>query len=234
MCNLIDLSHKWRNCDGQMSWSEHLQNCDPCGMFLVCSGLDIPKGGTVSELVTGWWAAEAHWGEWKVKASLSSTMPKKELLYCSANCWQSQSWLWEKGVRPHSASELATYSVVLQSCSTVRVPMLIPVPSLQRQYDALGNVLLWNLMSCHSCGCYFDMFYLPKYCCWSSTPIMATGYFLMAVVSFCRMLCPTSVQKWLKNGWWTWNNWRYWLDLQIPQMPIWLSICGMHWTNKYN
>ncbi len=37
--------------------------------------------------------------------------------------------------------------------------------SLWRQCDALGNVLLGNLGSCHPCGCYFDTYYLPKHCC---------------------------------------------------------------------
>ena len=28
--------------------------------------------------------------------------------------------------------------------------------SRRRQYNALGNVLLGNIGSCHSCGCYFE------------------------------------------------------------------------------
>ena len=43
--------------------------------------------------------------------------------------------------------------------------------SWQRQCDALGNVLLGNLGSCHSpCGCYFDMYHLPKNCRRPRTP----------------------------------------------------------------
>ena len=29
----------------------------------------------------------------------------------------------------------------------------------QKQWDALGNVLLGNLGSCHPCGCYFDTYH---------------------------------------------------------------------------
>ena len=37
--------------------------------------------------------------------------------------------------------------------------------SWRRQCDAFGNVLLGNLGSCHPCGCYSDMYHLPKHCC---------------------------------------------------------------------
>ena len=33
------------------------------------------------------------------------------------------------------------------------------------QCDALGNILLGNLGSCHLCGCYSDTYHLPKHCC---------------------------------------------------------------------
>ena len=36
--------------------------------------------------------------------------------------------------------------------------------------DALSNVLLRNLGSCHPCGCYFDTYHLPKLCCRPSIP----------------------------------------------------------------
>ncbi len=35
--------------------------------------------------------------------------------------------------------------------------------SWRRQCDVLGNVLLGNFGSCHSCGCYFDTYHLPKH-----------------------------------------------------------------------
>ena len=35
----------------------------------------------------------------------------------------------------------------------------------QKQCDALGNVLLGNLGSCHPYGCYSDTYHLPKHCC---------------------------------------------------------------------
>ncbi|KAK3570928.1 hypothetical protein QTP86_030463, partial [Hemibagrus guttatus] len=45
----------------------------------------------------------------------------------------------------------------------------------QRQCHALGNVLLGNLGSCHPCGCYFDMYHLPRHCCRPCTPFHVNG-----------------------------------------------------------
>ena len=39
-----------------------------------------------------------------------------------------------------------------------------------RQCDALGNILLGNLGSWHSRGCYLDTYHLPKHCCRPRTP----------------------------------------------------------------
>lgn len=36
---------------------------------------------------------------------------------------------------------------------------------LHRRFDALANILLGKLGSRHPCGCYFDMYHLPKHCC---------------------------------------------------------------------
>uniref|UniRef100_A0AAY5JYT4 Cadherin domain-containing protein n=1 Tax=Esox lucius TaxID=8010 RepID=A0AAY5JYT4_ESOLU len=44
-----------------------------------------------------------------------------------------------------------------------------------RQCDALGNVLLGNLGSCHSCGCKFDMYHLPDHFCRPSAPFHGNG-----------------------------------------------------------
>ena len=41
-----------------------------------------------------------------------------------------------------------------------------------RQCDALGNVLLGNLGSCYSCGCYFFTCHLRKHCCRCCRPFM--------------------------------------------------------------
>ncbi|XP_053084513.1 endoplasmic reticulum protein SC65 isoform X3 [Pangasianodon hypophthalmus] len=48
--------------------------------------------------------------------------------------------------------------------------------SWQRQCDALGNVLLGNLESWHSCGCYFDTDHLPKHCLDQVHSFMATVF----------------------------------------------------------
>ncbi|KAM6977734.1 LOW QUALITY PROTEIN: uncharacterized protein FYW47_002524 [Aplochiton taeniatus] len=47
--------------------------------------------------------------------------------------------------------------------------------SRQRSCDALGNVLLKNLGSWYSCGCYFDTYHLPKHCCRPRTPLHGNG-----------------------------------------------------------
>ena len=39
-----------------------------------------------------------------------------------------------------------------------------------RQCDALGYILLGNLGSWHSRGCYLDTYHLPKHCCRPRTP----------------------------------------------------------------
>lgn len=41
-----------------------LQDCSSCGLFLVCSGQDIPKasqGRKTGEQATGSWVAKTHW-----------------------------------------------------------------------------------------------------------------------------------------------------------------------------
>lgn len=43
--------------------------------------------------------------------------------------------------------------------------------SWQRHCDALANVLLGNLGSLHLCGCYIDMYHLPKHSYRPSTPL---------------------------------------------------------------
>ena len=43
------------------------------------------------------------------------------------------------------------------------------------QFDALGNDLLGNFGPCHSCGCYFDEYHLPKHWCWPCAPFHGKG-----------------------------------------------------------
>ena len=47
--------------------------------------------------------------------------------------------------------------------------------SRRRWCDALGNVLLGNLGSCHPWGCYFDRYHLPKHCYWPLTSFHANS-----------------------------------------------------------
>ena len=84
--------------------------------------------------------------------------------------------------------------------------------SRQRQCDALDNVLLGNLGSCHPWWCYFDM------------------YHLLAVASFSRIMRQAIKQQWVRNDLRSTTCLRCWLGLQIPQIQS--SIRGMCWTNK--
>ena len=59
-------------------------------------------------------------------------------------------------------------------------------------------------------------------------------YSLMAVASFTRMMCRATQQQWFRNGLRSTTSLRCWLGLQIPQISIQSSICGMCWTNKSN
>lgn len=43
--------------------------------------------------------------------------------------------------------------------------------SRQRQWDSLGNVLLRNTGSWHSCGSYTDVYHIPKQCWRPSTSL---------------------------------------------------------------
>ncbi len=83
---------------------------------------------------------------------------------------------------------------------------LVKKASGQRQCDALGIVLLGNLGSCHPCGCFL----------------------MVALASFRRIMRPATKQKWFRNGLRsTTTSLRCWLGLQIPQISIQSSICGM-------
>ena len=60
-------------------------------------------------------------------------------------------------------------------------------------------------------------------------------YSLMAVASFSRIMRCATKQKWFRNGLRrTTASLRCWLGLQIPQISIQSSICGMCWTNKFD
>lgn len=62
-----------------------------------------------------------------------------------------------------------------------------------RQCDALGNFLLGNLGSDHSCG--FTFTHTTYFCCRPSTKLQGNGISLKAVASFSRIMHPTTVQK---------------------------------------
>ena len=73
------------------------------------------------------------------------------------------------------------------------------------------------------------LWHLPEHC----TPFHGNG--LMAVASFSRIMHCATKQKWFRNGLRsTTTSLRCWLGLQIPQISIQSSICGMCLTNKSN
>ena len=73
--------------------------------------------------------------------------------------------------------------------------------SRQRQCDALGNVLLENLGSCHPCGCYSDTYHLPKYCCRPCTPFHGNNIPPIAVASLSRIMRHKAkmTQEWFEE-----------------------------------
>ena len=83
--------------------------------------------------------------------------------------------------------------------------------SLQRQCDALGNVLPGNLGSCHPCGRYFDTYHLPA--------LLQTMYTLSWKWYGCGLfqwenafLLSATKQKWFRNSLTsTTTSLRYWL-----------------------
>ncbi len=95
-----------------------LNNTDYLGTVAPVEGWDGQSGLEVDVLEAGkmgkrknrrdydklWWQDHCKWG---AKASQSGPIPQKS--YCSTNCWKSSCWLWQKGVRTHSASQLAAY-----------------------------------------------------------------------------------------------------------------------------
>lgn len=72
----------------------------------------------------------------------------------------------------------------------------------QRQFDALDNVLLGSLESCHRCECYFDTYHLPKHCCRPCTP------FWTVFPDDCGLSQQGNVRiKWFRNGLRSWMCW---------------------------
>lgn len=73
-----------------------------------------------------------------------------------------------------------------------------------------------NVLSWHSCGCHLTFTICLNTVVDQAYPLMAAG--LICLTS--RTLCP---QKLLRNGSRTWQRAQ---GVQIPQIPIWSSICG--------
>lgn len=69
----------------------------------------------------------------------------------------------------------------------------------QKQHDALGNVLLGNLGSWHSCGCYFDTYQLPKHSCRGEDSLLANGISWWQWI-LSRIMSPTTVQRLFRNS----------------------------------
>lgn len=84
------------------------------------------------------------------------------------------------------------------------------------QCDALGNVLLGNFESWHSCEYYFDPDHLPKHYCRPGTPLLLKSA-AYQLPPFSRIIHSDTLQ----------NSW-----LQIPKLSVWLSICGMYQTTR--
>jgi len=98
-----------------------------------------------------------------------------------------------------------------------------------KKCDALSNVLLGNPGFGHSCGCKFDTCHLPKHCYIPSWQ----WCFLVEVASFSRLMHPSRLHTLFRNGLRN-KSTRCCSGLQIPQISIELSICGMCWTNKFD
>ncbi len=71
----------------------------------------------------------------------------------------------------------------------------------RRQCYALGNVLLGDLGSWHSCGCYFDTYHLPKHCCRPRTPFHGSGVPWRQCPLSAECTCHTAktVQEWFEE-----------------------------------
>ena len=103
------------------------------------------------------------------------------------------------------------------------------------QCDALGNVLLGNLGSCHQCS--MLLWHVPP--TWALLQTTCTlswkRYSLMAVASFSRIMLRATKQQWFRNGLRsTTTSLRCWVVLQIPQISMQLSICGIYETNMFD
>lgn len=87
------------------------------------------------------------------------------------------------------------------------------------QCYALGNVLIEKFGSCHSCGCYFDIYHLPKLSFWIKNTPSWERYFLMADASLSRSMHAVILQKCFKNGLRCW-----------PRLPLLYIIA--EWVDK--
>uniref|UniRef100_A0A8C4N7B6 Transposase Tc1-like domain-containing protein n=1 Tax=Eptatretus burgeri TaxID=7764 RepID=A0A8C4N7B6_EPTBU len=102
-----------------------------------------------------------------------------------------------------------------------------------RECDALGNVLLGNPGSGHSCGHQFDTCHRPKTSLQTRYTPSWQWYSLMALTSFSRIMCPATLHTLFGNGLTNMMKCsRCFPGLQILKISIRLSICGMCWTDK--
>ena len=180
---------------------------------------------------TGLWATKVHWCTWGVKAGPCGPIQQTAIVVQIA-----------KEVNDGSDRKVLEYTA---RCSLLRMglqssqgahadPCPLPkAPTMGMWASELDHGAMeeesWVLPSI------WILWHIPP--TWTLLQTVYTlswkQYSLMAVASFSRIMHRATKQKWFRNGLRsTATSLRCWVVLQIPQISIQSSICGICGTNK--